>query len=179
MKDNNSEDIRNAILFQFDMAWQLLEYHFVDIDDDECLWKPCENGLHVYCENGVWRADFPTREGYDVGPPSIAWITWHIIFWWSMVFDYSFWDGVLIRESVFWSGSADAAKKHITQLHDKWRDILKTMPAADFCSSKQTKYPFADKPFYELAMWLNLELIKNTSEIGYCRFLYAAQNHDS
>jgi hypothetical protein len=25
--------------------------------------------------------------------------------------------------------------------------------------------------------WLNLELIKNASEIGYCRFLYASQKY--
>ena len=38
------------------------------------------------------------REGYDIGPPSIAWLTWHIGFWWSMVLDHSFADGTLSRD---------------------------------------------------------------------------------
>ena len=74
-----------------------------------------------------------------------------------------------------WPGSADAVKNKISQLHDRWKTVLETMSDEDFISHTRTKWPFEDKPFYELAAWLNLELIKNASEIGYCRFLYASQ----
>ncbi len=169
------EYVRDATLFQFDMAWQLLEYHFSGLEDDECLWQPSENALHIHCRDGIWFADWPTTESYDMGPPSIAWIIWHIIFWWSMVFDHTFENGVLSREKVVWPGSAQAAKQKIAELHGKWRAVVATMPADDLLSIARTKWPFQDKPFYQLAAWLNLELIKNASEIGAGRFLYAAQ----
>lgn len=172
---DNIEYLRDATLFQFDMAWQLVEYHFTGLEDDECMWKPCENGLHVSCKNGAWVADWPTSESYDIGNASIAWTLWHIIFWWSMVFDYSFGQGEQSRETIYWPGGAESAKQKILELHDKWRVLLETMPAEDFLSTAKTKWPFQDKPFYQLAAWLNLELIKNASEIGSGRFLYASQ----
>ncbi|WP_156943718.1 hypothetical protein [Alkaliphilus transvaalensis] len=33
--------------------------------------------------------------------------------------------------------------------------------------------PLADGNFADIALWLNGELMKNTAEIGYGRFLYA------
>lgn len=167
--------VRRANLFQFDMAWQLLAYHLRDLGDEECLWRPYEKGLHMHKQDGSWYADWPEDESYSIGPASIAWTTWHIILWWSMVFDYSFGEGTLRREDVCWPGNMEAVKHKITQLHDEWRTLLETLPDADYLSAERTKWPFTDKPFYELAAWLNLELIKNTSEIGYCRFLYASR----
>jgi len=69
-------------------------------------------------------------------PPSVAWLTWHITYWWSMVLDHSF---------------------------------------EEFLSSERTRWPFVERPFHELAAWLNVELMKNAAEIGYCRFLYAVR----
>ncbi|MDF2927423.1 MAG: hypothetical protein K0R57_6337 [Paenibacillaceae bacterium] len=51
---------------------------------------------------------------------------------------------------------------------------LTELPNDEFLSGNRTRWPFADKPFHELAAWLNLELMKNAAEIGYCRFLYAS-----
>jgi hypothetical protein len=61
----------------------------------------------------------------------------------------------------------------IIQLRDNWLDQLGTLSEEEFMSSQRTKWPFANKPFYEIAAWVNLELMKNAAEIGYCQFLYA------
>lgn len=176
MYDKNSIDcIRDTLKFQFDISCQMLEYHLSSIEDVECLWKPCPKGLHVNNKSGEWCADWPETETYDIGPSSIAWITWHIIFWWSMVFDYSFGKGTLTREAVFWPGSAIATKEKIYQLRDEWKTVLATLSDEKLLSSEKTKWPFEGKPFYELAAWLNLELMKNAAEIGCGRFLYASQ----
>jgi hypothetical protein len=176
MNNNNSADnIRNLLNFQFDISWQLFEYNINGIDNEECLWKPREKGLHIHNEDGTWRADWPDSESYDIGPASIAWLTWHIIFWWSMVFDYSFGNGTLTHEEVQWPGNITAVRERINNLRDKWRTLLEELSEDELRSSKRTHWPFGDKPFYELAAWLNLELMKNASEIGYCRFLYASR----
>jgi hypothetical protein len=83
---------------QFETAGKLASLHLDGLTTAECLWRPAPRGLHVRPgPDGRWLADWPDREGYDVGPPSVAWLTWHVGFWWSMVLDHSFGDGALAR----------------------------------------------------------------------------------
>jgi len=179
MNDNGAQNsiksLRNALNFQFDISWQLLEIHLDSLEDEECLWRPASKGLHVTNKLGTWRVDWPETETYDIGPPSIAWLTWHITFWWSMVLDYSFGNGTLKKEDVHWPGNANTVREKINQLRDEWRTALVKLSDEELLSCQRTKWPFEDKPFCELAAWLNLELMKNASEIGYCRFLYACK----
>lgn len=126
----------------------------------------------INSRNGAWRADWPDHEGYDVGPPSIAWLTWHIGFWWSMVLNRSFGDGTLWREDVTWPGSADAVREWLGQLHGQWQEALKQVSDEDLQSTERTRWPFQDRPFGDVVAWVNVELAKNAAEIGYARFLY-------
>lgn len=173
--NNEGQHIRQLLQSQLDIAWQLLEYHLHDLDDDEGLWQPATAGLHVRKqEGGGWRADWPQSEAYDIGPASIAWLTWHIIFWWSMTLDHSFGNASLTREAVQWPGSIALAKAKIASLRDEWNTAIESLTDEQLLQAERTRWPFANKPFYELAGWLNLELMKNASEIGYCRFLYGS-----
>ncbi len=172
---NSTDSVRDMLMFQLDISWKLLELHLTDLDNGECLWKPGPRGLHVVNESGIWRADWPDTEAYDMGLPSIAWLTWHITFWWSMVFDHSFGSGTLTRENVYWPGDMKAVREKMIELHDKWKTVLGTLPDEELLSCERTKWPFQDTPFYQLAAWLNLELMKNAAEIGHCRFLYASR----
>ena len=100
-------DTQNCLIWQFDVAWKLAELHLTGLTTQECLWRPAHTGLHVSrIVDGRWQADWPEREGYDLGPPSIAWIMWYMGFWWSMVLDHSFGKQQLSRDSVFWPGSS-------------------------------------------------------------------------
>lgn len=166
---------REALGLQLSMAWRLLQYHFDGLLDEECLWRPAPRGLHVHLDSGKWVADWPETETYDVGPASIAWVTWHIVFWWSMVLDHSFGDATLRREDVAWPGSVDELKDRIAQLHEEWSAALAALSDEQLASSEMTRWPFTDRPFFQVVAWLNIELMKNAAEIGYCRFLYAAR----
>src|ERR687897_880937 len=106
---------------QFDTAWALAELHLQGLTTEECLWRPASQGLHVHHEGDGWRIDWPEHEGYDLGPASIAWLTWHLGFWWSMVLDHSFGPGTLSREDVMWPGTADSAREWIGRLQGQWR----------------------------------------------------------
>jgi hypothetical protein len=169
-------ELKQSLIFQFDIAWQLLEYHLKDLENEEALWKPTPNSLHVDNLEGVWKADWPETETYEIGPPSIAWTTWHIIFWWSMVMDYSFGEGTLTKDKVYWLGDMEAVRSTLFNFHDQWRNILETISDEELVSTDFTKWPFEERPFYELASWLNIELMKNASEIGSGRFLYATKD---
>lgn len=160
---------------QFETAWTLAALHLEGLTTEECLWRPAERGLHVrQAGDGRWHADWPDHEGYDLGPPSIAWLTWHIGFWWSMALDHTFGEGRLMREQVTWPGTADDARRWIGALQTNWREALAQVSPDDLASSRRTSWPFRDRPLGDVVAWVNVELTKNAAEIGYARFLYAA-----
>lgn len=169
------QNIRNTLLFQFQISWQLLEYHFTGLTVEEYHWRPASKGLHLSETTEGWKADWPESESYDTGPANIAWLTWHIVFWWSMVFDSSFGQGTLTREDVQGFGSPGEAWEQINALRAQWESASAALPDDEFLSCSRTGWPFTGRPFHELAAWLNLELMKNAAEIGHCRFLYAAR----
>jgi hypothetical protein len=136
------------LIWQFDTTWKLTIYHLDGLTTEECLWRPAPHGLHVHqAAPGRWIADWRDHEGYDLGPPSIAWLTWHIGFWWSMVLDHSFGDGALSRETVTWPGNADAVRTQLAQLQEEWRAVLERLTADDLRSTQRTRWPFQDRPF--------------------------------
>jgi hypothetical protein len=167
----------NYLIRQFETAWKLTSYHLDTLTTDECLWRPAQKGLHVYqTPNGKWLAEWPEHEGYDLGPPSIAWLTWHIGFWWSMVLDYSFGPGNLSREEVGWPGDASAVCEWLRGLDGRWRHALEQLTDEELQSSRLTRWPFKGRPYEDVVGWVNIELTKNASEIGYVRFLYAVRD---
>lgn len=171
-----ADDTLDLLLRQLDIAWQLTDYHLTGLTTDECLWRPAPVGLHVHrAADGLWRADWPEREGYDIGPASIAWLTWHLGFWWSMALDHSFGPATLTREQVTWPGDADGVRAWISRLHADWRAALAPLTAADLRASQRTRWPLQDRPFGDIVAWATVELMKNAAEIGYARFLHAAR----
>ncbi|MGV3621744.1 MAG: DinB family protein [Archangium sp.] len=171
-----SHELRDVLLRQFDISWALTEYHLNGLTTEECLWKPAELGLHVHeLPDGSWSADWPDREGYDIGPSSIGWITWHMVFWWASVLDHSFGSGKLTRDVVEWPGSAKAVVEKLDDLQAEWRAHLNRLNDEDLRDTKRTKWPFTDKPFADVVGWLNVELMKNAAELGYARFLFAVR----
>lgn len=168
--------LRSCLIGQFDRAWKLTRYHLDDLSDDECLWRPAARGAHVRrTDGGAWRADWPEDESYGVGPPSIAWLTWHIDYWWSMVLDHSFGAGELSREQVEWAGGARAVQERIAGLESEWRTAIEALSPEDLASTDRSRWPFRRRPFADVVAWVNTELTKNASEVGYVRFLYAVR----
>ncbi len=166
-------DLRDALLRQLEISWALTSYHLDGLSTEECLWRPAREGLHVHRgDDGTWRADWPDREGYDLGPPSIAWITWHVGFWWSMTLDHAFGAGTLAREDVTWPGDADAVRAWLSRLHDEWRARIEALDDDALRSPARTRWPIQDRPFGDVVAWANVELMKNAAELGYARFLF-------
>jgi DinB superfamily len=172
----DTSGLQPTLLRQFDTAWALTRYHLTGLTTDECLWQPASRGLHVVLhDDGMWRAQWPEHEGYTLGPPSIAWITWHIGFWWSMVLEHSFGDATLTKHDVFWPGTADATSEWITGLATRWREAIVLMTDEALLAHTHTRWPHTDRPFADVVAWANTELTKNAAELGYVRFLYGVR----
>jgi hypothetical protein len=168
-----------VLLRQFETAWKLASFHLTGLTTSECLWRPAIVGPHVHpSTTGGWRADWPTREDYEIGPPSIAWTTWHLGFWWAMVLDHSFGAGTLVREDVTWPGSGEGVRTWIEHLQNEWRANIEPLTDLDLMSENRTHWPMRGRPFGDVVAWVNVELTKNASEIGFVRFLYAARKSD-
>jgi hypothetical protein len=170
------DEARGYLIRQFETAWALASYHLEGLTTDECLWRPAEAGLHVErLPDGRWRAEWPEHEGYHLGPSSIAWLTWHLGFWWSMLLDHSFGDAALARESIAWPGDAESVRQWVNGLSARWVAALAQVTDDDLRSTHRTRWPFQDKPFGDVVAWANVELTKSAAEIGYARFLYAVR----
>ena len=105
--------MKKEILFQMDTAWRLFQYHCDGLGEEEAAWSKTYSGLQVRRADGKWTADWPETESYSIGPPSIAWILWHMMFWWTAVLSASRDNKMTGRENVVWPGSAGAAIQEI------------------------------------------------------------------
>lgn len=169
-------DVSGVLRAQFDIAWALADHHLATLSTEECLWRPANAGLHVNRgSDGLWIADWPEHERYDLGPSSIGWLTWHLVFWWSMVLDHSFGAGTLKREQVCWPGTAEGVRDQVGQLRARWLAELAPLTDEQLQSGARTRWPFNDRPFADLLAWANVELTKSAAEIGYARFLFAGR----
>lgn len=164
--------IKENILFQLDMCWQLYLYHTENLGEEEAYWTLNPTGLQVRRKDKEWCVDWPESESYEIGPASISWTMWHIIYWWSAAIDGNFGQGALNKDDIPWPGSVEKAKAAIKSLHDKWISILNDLTDEDFQLKDHAKWPFEGRSFADIALWLNAELMKNAAEIGYGRFLY-------
>jgi len=169
-----STDKRDLLLRQFETASKLLHFHLDGLTLDEVMWRPAIRGLHVHREEkGGWVADSPEHEGYNLGPPSAAWIAWHIVYWWSMVLNHSFGDRDLSRDKIKWAGDGFASQ--IEELERKWLAAIAELDDEDLRSGELSKWPMSGRPFADIVGWVNIELTKNASELGLIRFFYAAR----
>lgn len=168
------EPLRDTLIRQLDTAWALATYHLDSLSDRECLWRPADEGLHIWADGlGGWRADWPGHEGYDLGPPSIGWTTWHLLYWWSMALDRNFGPSVLAREDVRWPGNAEALRLRLFDLNAAWRARLGAIGDAELMAPRTLSWPRADQSLADVFAWANIELTKNAAELGYARFLFA------
>lgn len=164
--------VRDLLLRQFDVAWQLAWHHLETLSTDECLWRPADRGLHVRQTADGWVADWPTHEGYELGPSSAAWISWHWLYWWHMAIDYTWGRAELTRDAVSWPGSADALRLELRTLHDRWRAALLATDDARLAATEHVRWPFTGRSLADLFAWANMELTKSAAELGAVRFSY-------
>lgn len=175
--DHAPPTIADLLVSQFEIAWALAAYHLDGLTTAECLWRPAEPCLHVRStDDGSWRADWPEHEGYDIGPPSIAWTTWHICFWWTKAISHARGQSNVTKDDVRWPGDADAVRDTLLRLRGEWLKLIASKTPAAFARPCPESWPVPESSLATIAAWLNVELMKNASEIGLVRFLYATKH---
>ncbi len=149
----------SVLIEQFDLVWALAELHLAALVEQDFHWAPAGLtwGVHRGAD-GAWTPDFADSEPDPVPVPTIAWLTWHIDWWWTTTLATVTGDTVPDRTDVQWPGSGAAAVARVRELAGQWRPVLTR----------------ADPQLASTAAWLNMELMKNVAEIGQLRLLRAA-----
>ncbi|GAB2863289.1 DinB family protein [Actinocorallia aurea] len=162
------------LLDQLDIAEALLEYHLDGLGDAECLWEPSPVSWTIRPDGaGGWTADWAETEPEPVPTPTIAWLMWHIGFWWTTAAGECFGAGAPGRAEIAWPGSADAAAAWLRGLAAEWRERLAEVSDAELDGRTVTLFGL-DRTLAQAAAWVSVELVKNVAEIGSLRLLHAA-----
>lgn len=81
----------------------------------------------------------------------------------------------LNKEDIRWSGNIQEITATISKFKDDWLSQLDALSDEELQSTQYTKWAFEELSFFQLAGWLNLELMKNASEIGSVRFMFGSK----
>ncbi|WKG01226.1 DinB family protein [Mycolicibacterium sp. HK-90] len=161
---------------QFDLAWALTDLHLSALSDEDHLWEPGPLVWTVHQDSsGRWRPDFAEIEPDPIPVPTIGWLSWHIIFWWSGALADVDGQTPPAPTEIEWPGPG-AAVQRIRVLSARWSGLLESLTDTDLLAP--VTFPWgkdAGRSLGDMAMWLNIELTKNASEIGQLRLLRAAR----
>jgi hypothetical protein len=161
--------VHDLFRWQFDLTWSLFEFHLERLEPADFLWEPAE--LVWTVRDGV--PDWDEAELDPIPVPTIAWVTWHLGWWWSVTVDHAKGRPPRDREEIVWPGP-DRTVAWLRGLRDEWVEVLDTLdPAAP------STFPWPDKTVGHVTVghvvaWVNAELMKNVTEIGQLRLLRAA-----
>jgi hypothetical protein len=168
---------REALLWQLGLTFELFELFVAGLDDEEALREPAAGAWSVHQDSaGRWTADWAQPEPDPAPPTSVAWLLWHIGWWWADTTGRAFGAGPVDRSDAPWPGAVAVAVAHIRRCHDQWRKGLMGLSAEDLGSTAYGDrcWPDAGRPFSHVAAWVNSELMKNTAEIGATRRILGA-----
>ncbi|AXK35168.1 DinB family protein [Streptomyces armeniacus] len=167
---------RDLLRSQFDLTWALFDHHLQRLTPGDFLWEPTPYCWTVRPDaDGAWVPDFSETEPEPVPVPTIAWLSWHIGWWWSVTLDHARGQAPRERTAVVWPGDGDAAVEWLRGLRTEWLDVLGTLTDADL--DAVAPFPWQNDPGYtvaHMAGWVNSELMKNAAEIGQLRMLRTA-----
>ncbi|TCK27043.1 DinB family protein [Pseudonocardia endophytica] len=166
----------SLLRWQFDLTWSLFEYHLDRLNEADTLWQPAKTCWTVHrSEDGHWLPDWSEEELDPVPVPTIAWITWHIGWWWSVTIDHMRQRTPRERTEVTWPGGAASTVEWLRDLSAEWVDVLDGLVDEDLDAGATFPWQVGtDLTVGHTLAWLNTELAKNVSEIGQLRLVRAA-----
>jgi hypothetical protein len=167
-------DVKRVLERQLGIAWALLDYHVQQWYDDDLFWEPAPTHWTMHRVQGVWVPDWAEVEPSPVPAPTIAWLTWHIGWWWSTALAHLEQTDVPSREDVVWPGTCAAVAEWLGSIHEAWRAALSATDRLD----EESAFPWpAGSGFSvaDLCAWVNVELMKNAAEIGQLLILRRAE----
>jgi hypothetical protein len=167
----------DTLLWQLGVVSSLFDMVVAGLTDADAMRPPAVGAWSVRLEGRVWRADW-ADDALNPGPPTtVAWLLWHVGWWWSDVIGRAFGDGGVERDDAPWPGSVQAAIERVRDCQTQWRAGIAATSDEDFASTAlgDRCWPLTGLPFSRVVAWVNTELMKNTAEIGATRRILSAR----
>ncbi len=167
-------DLLNTLRWQYEITWRLAERHLTKLSDEACLWQPQPNSWTVHQNaDGRWQPEWADKEPDPLPTASIAWLSWHLIWWWLALIAAVKGERALKRDEVYWPGDCHATVARLRELSAEWDRLLAAMHESDL--EQPLAFPWHEARPTRLAIaWANCELMKNVAEIGNIRLLFEA-----
>lgn len=168
---------RSALLqWQLDSTWSLVEFNLGQLRPDDHLWEPTTRCCTVRRDgDGRWMPDWHEPEPDPPPVPMIAWLTWHIGWWWSVTLDHQNGRSPRDRSEIAWPGSGDAAVAWLHSLRREWRTVLNRLTDVELDAIAPFPWHDTEHSCAQMIGWVNAELMKNGAEIGQLRMLRRAE----
>ncbi|GGO68467.1 DinB family protein [Nonomuraea cavernae] len=166
----------DLLRWQFDLTWSLFEYHLERLKPDDFLWEPAAHCWTVRHDvAGKWVPDWAETEPDPVPVPTIAWLSWHIGWWWSVTIDHAEQRPPRERAEITWPGDGTSAVEWLRGLRVEWLAVLDRLSDADLDAAAPFPWPKdSEHTVAHMVAWVNTELLKNAAEIGQLRLTRAA-----
>ena len=151
---------------QLEIMWRFATDFVVDqVDLELGLWEPSTNVCTVRRVAGEWVADWPDEDNGPLPDATIAWLLWHIEWWWNDTIARIQGRPGLSPSDHSWSGGTAG----IVTAKQAWDGVFTT---ADLDALVDWHMP-QPQPVWFIAGWVNVELTKNLAEINQLKSLRA------
>lgn len=160
--------------WQLTLATRLANHHLPALTDEACFWMPAPGAWTVWQgEDGLWRPDWAGEEPDPAPAATIAWLSWHLIWWLSDLMASIREQPRTPPEQCFWPGSAQATAERVQSLLGQWEATLESLQASAL--TKPANYPWPEpRELRQVIALANVELTKNVAEIGTLRHAFEA-----
>ena len=137
---------RDLLRWQFDLTWALFEYHLERLRPEDFLWEPGPLCWTVrQAADGSWVPDWADTEPDPVPVPTIAWVSWHIGWWWSVAADHLHGRPPRERTAVTWPGDGESTVAWLRDLRTDWLAALDALDA-DTALDAEAQFPSPNDP---------------------------------
>ena len=154
------DDARRVLLRrQLDIMWRFATDFIIDqIDLELALWEPSTHVCTVHQTGDGWSADWPDEDKGPLPDATIAWLLWHIEWWWTDTIAMVNGQPGVSPSAYRWSGGAGG----LVAAKQAWDQIV-----SDADLDALVAWHMAEpQSVWFIASWVNVELTKNLAEIN-------------
>ena len=139
--------------------WRFATDFIIDqIDLELALWEPSTHVCTVHQAGDGWSADWPDEDKGPLPDATIAWLLWHIEWWWTDTIAMVNGQPGVSPSAYRWSGGAGG----LVAAKQAWDQIV-----SDADLDALVAWHMAEpQSVWFIASWVNVELTKNLAEIN-------------
>ncbi|MFC7625165.1 DinB family protein [Microlunatus sp. GCM10028923] len=164
------------LAFQLDVSSMLLDYHLAGLSAEDLTWAPAPTHWTMHQgESGTWEPDWADVEPDPVPVPNVAWVSWHLIWWWSCTLADVRGQSAPGRTELGWQPDPDWIRSKLAELRTAWSAVLTDLTEADLAEPSAFPWPAdAGRTRLDQLAWVTVEHTKNVAELGQLMMLRRA-----